>query len=260
MQPFLGSVRSEWLKVQHSLTGWFLLGAAAFVPVIMLAVRFKYRSVLASQLASGTFWALHWKQSWEAMTIMVLPVAVVLVTALIVQIEWRSNAWKQLHVSPQSLTTIYLAKLLVVLGAVAWLVALQTLGFVLSGLVPALTVDDAHPLQYDFPVAMIAARSGRFLLECLPIVGLQYLLSVRFKNFLVPVGVGLGVWILSLVLFNSNLAAFAGYVYAGLDFAMTTGQRRPDSLPSSLPLVAIAQFVVLVIAGLAVYRRDEARG
>ncbi len=68
------------------------------------------------------------------------------------------------------------------------------------------------------------------------------------------------MWILSLVLFNSNLAALAGYAYAGLDFAMTTGQRHPSTLPPSLPWVAVGQFVAFTAIGLALYRRDQARG
>jgi ABC-type Na+ transport system ATPase subunit NatA len=49
---------------------------------------------------------------WE---IQKLPMGVVLVTSLIVQLEYRSNAWKQLAAAPVSYPAVYLAKLGVIL-------------------------------------------------------------------------------------------------------------------------------------------------
>ncbi|MEP6923368.1 MAG: hypothetical protein ABI954_02795, partial [Pyrinomonadaceae bacterium] len=37
-----------------------------------------------------------------------------------------------------------------------------------------------------------------YFIDCLPVLALQYLLSLQFKNFLVPIGVGFIVWILGI--------------------------------------------------------------
>jgi hypothetical protein len=110
------------------------------------------------------------------------------------------------------------------------------------------------------PVVKFLSRDARFFVECLPIVGLQLLLSLRFKNFVVPVGVSLLLWVFSLVLFNSGFASFALFEYAGLDFAITTGHRAAGSLVAGLPALSVATSAPLLGAGYLLYTRREDRG
>ena len=123
LSAFFNSVLSERIKLRRSLLGWLILCGGSFVPAIMLAVRFRRQQQLPSWHRLGIFWERHWVESWESISIMILPLMVVLLTTLIIQVEYRNNTWKQVHVSPQTCGTIFSAKLAVVLLALFQLFA-----------------------------------------------------------------------------------------------------------------------------------------
>jgi hypothetical protein len=112
---FINSFQSEWLKKKRSLATWLVVAGAFFTPSIILLSRIKNADKLAALYASDDFWQRLWNQTWESMAVFLLPVGIILATALIVQIEYKNNAWKQLHTTPQRFATIFFAKFLVIL-------------------------------------------------------------------------------------------------------------------------------------------------
>src|SRR5215213_2440672 len=112
---FVSSFQAEWLKRKRSLASWLVLVGAFFTPAIILTSRIKNHAALPGLYLSEDFWRRSWNQSWESMGVFLLPIGIILATGLIAQIEYRNNTWKQLHTTPQALTTIFSAKLLVIL-------------------------------------------------------------------------------------------------------------------------------------------------
>src|SRR5437762_2222425 len=112
---FINSFQSEWLKKKRSLASWLVLVGALFTPSIILMSRLKNHAALPKLYLVDDFWQKLWNQSWESMEVFLLPIGITLATGLIAQIEYKNNTWKQLHTTPQSYTTIFLAKLLVIL-------------------------------------------------------------------------------------------------------------------------------------------------
>jgi hypothetical protein len=133
---------------------------------------------------SPDFWNILWKQSWEAMATFFLPMGVILATALITQIEYKNNTWKQLHTTPQKFITIYFAKLAVIVVMMAGLFALFNVGIYLSGVIPALLYGSVSYPTAPIPFLLFLKENIKFFIDCLPILALQYLISLRFKNFL----------------------------------------------------------------------------
>jgi hypothetical protein len=111
--------QSEWLKKKRSLGSWLIVVGALFTPTIIVVARMAHRSKLPALYAASDFWTSYGRSSWESMAIFFLPMAAILVTSLIVQIEYRNNAWKQVNTLPLSLTTIYFSELAVVLVLMA---------------------------------------------------------------------------------------------------------------------------------------------
>src|SRR5215211_5387036 len=110
---FALSFQSEWQKKKRSLSSWLVIIGAVFTPTIIFIYKLTRAKYIAQMNVSPTFWEDLWKSSWESMAIFLLPIGVILASSLITQLEYKNNTWKQLHTTPQSLTTIFFAKLAV---------------------------------------------------------------------------------------------------------------------------------------------------
>src|SRR5215207_9933187 len=134
---FVASVRSEWLKTRRSLTTWVVVGAASFVPAIVLMIRLTRPAGLPALYRSPDFWTRLWISMWESMALMVLPLTIIVLVSLVTQIEYRNNTWKQLHASPQPLGRIFFAKLLVIFALVVELFVCFNVAVYLLAMLPA---------------------------------------------------------------------------------------------------------------------------
>ena len=230
-----------------------LVLGGAFVPVIMFAVRLKQWSRLAAMHQAGTFWDNHWTESWESLSILILPLMVVLLTTHILQVEYRNNGWKQVHASPQHPAMIFLAKLATVLVALVQLFLVVNVGLYLAGALPGLLKAGVGPWPGPFHLGRILWLNATCYLECLPIVAIQFLLGWRFRTFLVPVGTGVASWILSLVLINTKWNLLVPFNYTGIDYLVATGHLKGLQGPVGLPWLSCVLFVLVTLASLALF-------
>lgn len=252
--------RAEWLKQRRSLAGWLILAGGLFTPLIIFAVRLHQSRGLPALYASDGFWEKHWMQSWESITIMILPMMGVLITALVAQIEYRNNTWKQVHASPLRLASVYFAKLAVILAMLLQLFVVLNVGVYLSALVPALVLGHVDAPAAPVPAGLFLARNLRFFVDCLPAVALQYALALHFRNFMVPVGAGIGVWILTIGMFNTRVSYLIPFSYPGLDYMMDSGYRTGAGLPAGIQALALGTFALFTLAGYAMYAGKKDRG
>jgi len=212
----INSIQSEWLKTRKSAAAWLCIIGGLFIPLIFLIGFLYNRQTLAMYGDEGNVWTLHFFQVWQAMVIFLLPMGLVLATSLITQMEFRNNTWKQLHATPQKYHTIFAAKFIVILGMTAQFFLYFNLGFILSGVVPSLLFDKALP-DSVFPFEQFFVSNGKIFLTCLPILALQFLISLKFKNFLVPIGVGLVLLVATLIIVgNWEYAYLSPYSYGAL--------------------------------------------
>lgn len=253
---FILSFQSEWLKKKKSAASWLTWVGGFFVPVILLFARFTNFGEIAEANQSDQLWQLLYGKAWQFMGFFLLPMGVILATSLITQLEFRNNTWKQLHTTPQGLTTIYIAKLLVILLMLLQFFILFNVGVYLEGVVPALFFSSIPFPKQAFPWQLALEQSGKFMLACLPIVALQYLLGLQFKNFLVPLGAGLGLLIASLIAISWQYGYIVPYSYCAYIFlGLRTGvNKNPD-----LYYWILGYTVLLLIAGylLYIFRKEK---
>jgi hypothetical protein len=260
LSMFLSSLSSEWLKKKRSLLSWLVLGAASFVPAIILAVRLIRQDGLPETYRAPDFWLRLWTSSWESMAIFLLPWTIILTVSLITQLEYRNNTWKQLHASPQPLGVIFAAKLAVILAAVAQLLLLFNVAIYVSAMTPAMLLGAVDAPQAAIPYVHFLRRDAAYFLDALPIVGLQYLIALRFRSFVVPLGAGLALWILSLGSLSWAYNYVVPYSYSAIDFASTTQSRVNQVLPASTRVLGVAWFALFTLAGYVLYVTKRDRG
>ena len=218
MKKFLLVFQSEWIKKRRSAASWLTVAGALLVPVIILVARFIDGGGLAEVNGSAKLWEGLYNRSWQFMAFFLLPMGIVLATSLIVQLEYRSNGWKQLGAAPVTLTSVYLAKLAVILVLLLEFFVVFNVGIWLEGVLPALMRGVPYPVE-RFPFLLLLRGNVWFLLDCLPIVLLQYLLSVQFRNPMISLGAGLGLYVASMVAAHWRYGYVARYTYPVYEFA-----------------------------------------
>jgi hypothetical protein len=253
----INSFQSEWLKTKRSAATWLVLIGGFFIPVILLIAQLiNYKDLYAATTAAH-FWDRHFSKAWQSMALFLLPMGVILAASLIAQIEYRNNTWKQLHTTPQGLTTIFFAKLTVILVMMIQFFMLFNIGIWLSGIIPSLMVKGVSYPTQPIPFVIFFKWEMKFFIDCLPIIGLQYLLSLQFKNFLVPIAAGLAFFVGSIIAISWKYAFIIPYTYCSLTFMNSQGR---FSKSVSLHVLAVAWFILFIAAAYILYITKKQKG
>ncbi len=212
---FIYCFRSEWLKTKGSSASWLCLIGGFFIPLIYLIVFIVYHKTINDYYPFFNPWRKHYNELWQNMAGFLLPMGVILASSLIAQLEYKNNTWKQVHTTPQSFTTIFLAKFAVVLFMTFKFFLFFTIGILVSGIIPCLIFDHKFPLV-GFPAYGFLMGSVKIFITCLPILAIQFLISLKFKNFLVGIGIGLLGLIASLIGMSWKYIYLSPYSYTAM--------------------------------------------
>jgi len=254
---FIDSLGSEWLKRKRTAAAWLVIIGGFFIPLLILFARLYESQGLAAANQNPKFWEIQYARCWEFMGFFLLPLGVILATSLVTQLEFRNNTWKQLFTTPQSLTTIFLAKLSVILIMLVQFFLLFNIGIYLTGVLPCLFFSNVRYPSEPFPFGLFLRGSSRFFLDALPILALQYLVSLRFRNFLVPLGVGLGLYVASFIAVHWKYGYWIPYTYCYYNFL---DKRSPLPATISIQTWALAYFAGLTVLSYILYISRKVKG
>lgn len=257
---FIYSFQSEWLKTKRSLASWLVIVGGFFIPLIIVAARILYPLKTQKESLSPQFWEGLMRQSWQLMAIFLLPMGVILATSLITQIEFKNNTWKQLHTTPQSLSTIFWSKLSVIVLMMLQFFVLFNVGIFLSGVIPALVLSNVEYPKEAFPLLLYLKSSGYFFVDCLPIVALQYLVSLQFRNFLVPLGVGIGMLLAALFAVEWEYGYIFPYTYCPYNFFLLRGADMKAMKHVNIHALALSYFTVFTLVSYVLYLTKKEKG
>ncbi len=249
----LYSIQTEWLKKKGSLASWLVVIGAFFTPSVLTLIQIMKPEKLPAKFQTPDFWEAFFKNSWQTMNVMLLPMGIILAISLITQLEYKNNAWKQLHATPQSLTAIFFAKFTVILLMQLQLFLLFTVGIYLSALIPSLVLADVQYPAQPFPYMYFLRESALYFIDVLPIVAIQYLLALQFRNFLIPVGAGLILMVTGIIMISWKYAYVYPYNYSMLYFI----NRFPDL---NIHALALGWFGGIMTVGYALYVTKKDKG
>ncbi len=196
------SLRSEFLKTKRSPTWLLTVIMAAFAPTFMLLVfREEQDGHVSDDIVrvSKDAWNFYYYQGWGIISMVFLPMFVVLMSTLLPQIEFRNHTWKQVFAAPQSFAKLYFSKFLLFQFFILAFIALHILFVGLSGFISGII----NP-RFNFSgnsldwLKMITALSKTYI-AILALSTIQFWMGIRFKSFLVPVGVGVLMSILGMI-------------------------------------------------------------
>ena len=134
---------------------------------------------------------------------------------------------------------------------------LFNIGIFLSAMIPYLVVPGVPYPRLNIPVGFFLKKDLLYLVDCLPIVALQYLLCLRYKNFLVPMGVGFLLWVGSLASLSWKYGSVVPYTYDMYTY-LTSGVSSKAVIPDvNFHLIAVAYFIVITMTAYMLYLRKE---
>ena len=254
---YIHSFQSEWLKTKRSAASWLTLAGGLFIPLIILIDLFTNYKTLPAAYTAAHFWERHFSRSWQFMAFFLLPVGVILASSLIAQLEFRNNTWKQLLATPQKHSTIFFAKLLVIITMMLQFFILFTIGIYLSAVIPSLVLKGVTYPAEPLLLKGFIKTTGLFFIDCLPVIALQYLLSLQFKNFLVPIGIGLAIFMAALIANSWQYVYIIPYSYCMISFSRIQGR---SAITVPVHTIAIGYFLVFTIAGYLLFILKKEKG
>ena len=252
---FLSNVKGEFLKIKRTAAIWLLLPAAAFLPAINALVLINRPDVFVPRISNNP-WLILFYMVWKNGSALILPVFVILISSIIVQIEYKNNTWKQVYASPRKYTDIFFSKFVVVNVFVISFFILFTFFTIISGYVVNFFQNNylfsSHPFRFKAMLIVIS----RVYAGILGVVAIQYWLSIRFKNFIVPLSIGISLLIAGLILTDWEKIVYYPYMYSlHLFFVGAPGHTGTLSL---LLVNSSICFIVTVFAGwLDINNRKE---
>ena len=187
--------------------------------------------------------------SWEEICMIVfrpfaaflVPLGSILVCSLIGQVEYQNNNWKQVHTTPQTYTTIFLAKYSVLFLLVFGVCAIVNAGTIMLGIIPCLVLDGNFPVE-SIPTDFFLKQNLTTFVSALPIIALQFLLGLRFRDFMVAVGIGFTIYIGTMMALRFEFSYLSPYSYVLIYFDDLSGHAEANYLAPAISLSRPSSF------------------
>jgi hypothetical protein len=257
MNTYFKSLLSEWQKTRKSAASWLVLIGGLFIPLVMIFVQTFYPEEFSPKVLGENYWGSLFKHSWESMAILLLPVGVILATSLITQLEYRNNTWKQVFCTPQRITTLFITKLTVVLVMMLEFFLLNFIGLFIAAYLPGLVSSGGMPPPP--PMKTLIYYNILFFICSLPLLAFQFLIAMRFRNFLVSIGVGFGMVVASLFAFSWKYGYQFPFAQIGMIYSKLAGQNR---VPEGVEVyqLSLIWFFAITVVHYILYIAQKERG
>jgi hypothetical protein len=238
---------ADWLKLRHTLALWLALGGGA-LPVLLnfLIIYFRGEKLLA---ARQNPWAHYIGMSWQTTSLLLLPLFLILLASLLVALENRATAWKHLYALPLGRGAVLGSKLLVLLqlnllAQVVYVLLLLASGKTLGLLRPELLFQN-----YQAPLPEVVRMLGHSYLATLGILGIQYVAALWWRNFALPLSVGIVGLIAALTLLRWEHVEWVPYAAPAQVLSML--DQRADGLLAIKPGLCPAEWISIAWFGAA---------
>ncbi|GAB3233694.1 hypothetical protein GCM10027346_21950 [Hymenobacter seoulensis] len=194
------SLSADTLKLRRTAALRLALLSGAF-PVLITFLIFFFKGHVILK-AGGDPWPQFISMAWQTAGTLLLPLFVVLLTSLVVNIETKATAWKHLYAQPVGRGAVFGSKLLLILALNAVsLVLFVALLFGAGGLLILLRPKLGFQ-SYSLPMEAVSWMLVRTFVATLGLLAVQYIVSLYWRSFVVPVGVGMGAVVATIALLS----------------------------------------------------------
>lgn len=165
---------------------------------------------------------------------------IVVAACMVYNMEFKGNAVKKMYMLPVSVPGMYFCKFLILSVMLFVAVALQNLALMQIGRtdLPAGT----------FEMGTLIKFAGYSFVTSMPVLSFMVLISSRFENMWVPLGIGVAGFLSGMALANSDLALFMIHPFVLMLKPAVAMSAQPE-----LPVVIAAVLETLVFLGTGLW-------
>jgi lantibiotic transport system permease protein len=252
----LVSLRSELFKTKRTASFYFTLAAAAFGPLMSMldlvfdGVEGDHKKDIFNEMFTTKFMMTG---------AVVLPWFIILISTLLPQIEYKNNTWKQVLTSPQSRGNIYLARFINIQLLIMLFLCTNQLLMLVGAVILHFTEPSLHVLSQPLNGYAIVSTVLNSYVALLAICAIQFWLGLRFKNFIIPVAIGISCWFIGSLLVMQIKSALAEYFPYSFHMYASFPQFKPPHL-NIIHWTAVGYAVLFLVIGFLDFRRRRLNG
>lgn len=240
------SLRAEILKTKRSAAFWVCFLGSGFIPAIF-TLMYSLRPKNFVPRFKVQPWESHFIQGWQAFSAFLLPMFVILVCSMVVQIEYKNNTWKQVFASPQSIGNIFFSKFLTILLMIVFLFVMFNF-FMYGSAILANLIHKEYPfLRNSMQIDLLLRMNLKSFVALLGIISIQYWLSLRMKNFIVPIAIGLALLITAMIIQQWEHIYKVPYAFPFLTFLSIAKGNFKNELLMNHELNSIGYFAAFTL-------------
>jgi len=217
MASFIINTKVELWKCRKTAAYWLTLLASVFVPIVSWLILVSKPSHFTKELKPDA-WHIYMNMNWQPAAAFFLPMYVILVTSLVVQIEYRNNTWKQVYASPRSYADVFFSKFLVIHLLILASLLVFNLTIIMTGFAANMVASGYTFFDAPVPWKEMLTLTGKMYSSILAVTAIQYWLSLRLRNYIAPVGIGLALLITAIMIIQWEKIHFYPYAYTALTY------------------------------------------
>lgn len=250
MKGFLLSFRSEFYKTRKTMGFWSSVLLPLVICLLLFTGFFNKSEHLANQPGMMA-WLQFAGAILAVMGSLLLPMLIVFIGYSVNSIEHKADTWKSLFSLPIPKWSVYSAKyfyafFLVFLCLALFMLFTLSFGNLLSVLKPELKFNEYHIEK------LLAQIYFKLLLSSLGILSIQFLLSLLFRDFLKPMGIGFAATIAGVIF--ANVGWQYAYLFPYSHPMLTIKSLLQDKMNNGpgMPQITVELFTKDIFVSLAV--------
>ena len=164
---------------------------------------------------------------------------IVVAACMVYNMEFKGSAIKKMYMLPMSVPGMYLCKFLILTVTLFVAVALENLALMQIGM------NDLP--QGTFEMGTLLRFTGHSFITSMPVLSFMVLISSRFENMWVPLGVGVAGFLSGMALASSDVAVLMVHPFIVMFKPAVAMSAQPDMLAV---LFALVETLLFLGAGL----------
>lgn len=237
-------LEAELLKLKHSN----VLTIVMFLPLFFVSIGFanfiRYKELFTSK--GQNIWMQVYNQSAIFYGLFLLSLFVTIVMAILVRIENSNNNFRRILTLSVKRKEIYIAKFLVGCGIVFINVIIFMILVIIVGAIAA--------KDFNLPLSIIYAPMLT-LIALMPVMSIQYYLSMKFENIGVPLGIGVLFSLPSVFISNTKYWILFPWTYPGR--ALLTGANVSFETDKSMYIIGIIVAMIFILLGMYEFNNKD---
>ena len=235
---YLSSIKNEFIKLKRTFAFWLTIISAIIFPILFFIAYFVKHETNTPEIGINP-WDKFMTIQIENSIPFFIPMFIVLITSLIMQLEHKSLGLKHLFALPIPKWSVYYGKLTIVIFAIIttyvyYYIAILLTGALLGFIHPDLAFLNFQPEHLKFIKILLTS-----FVASLGIIGIQLWLSFRFINFVVPLGLGMFLAIIGIIISQAPQSIYFPYSFSVLSVSLV------DKMPITFGFSSVALFSII---------------